>query len=134
MSETTNQLDTFYPTNLSEYIIPKNSLLVDVKTEKAISLVVTELKKFPNWESYRADLEFLRIACTFIENMIVKNDGLDKLNILVQIFIRLFNINEAEITFLKTSVEFLLNNKRIKKIKFIKKAYNFFKSIINSFL
>jgi hypothetical protein len=66
--------------------------------------------------------------------MIVKNDGLDKLNILVQIFIRLFNINEAEITFLKTSVEFLLNNKRIKKIKFIKKAYNFFKSIINSFL
>jgi hypothetical protein len=137
MSESTSdpnsKLESFYPKNLNDFIMPKNTLLNDVKTNKAIDLIVSNLKLIPNWETYRADLEFLRIACTFIENMVKKADGLDKQAIIISVFVKLFNINESEINILKIAIDFLLNNKRIKKIKFIKKLYEYFKKNIKNF-
>lgn len=121
-SISSSPLDSYYSKNLGDFIVPKNELLVDVKKNKAVELILSELKKIPNWEQYKTSLEFLRMACNFCENMLTKSDGINKLDVIISVFQTLFSLTVKEIEVLKTSVEFLLNNKRIKKITFVKKA------------
>lgn len=121
-------LPNFYNQNLGELIMPKNELLQDCKLFQAVDLVIKNLKKMPNYKQRQNDYEFIKMACIFIENLGIKEkDKFTKKDILIQVFTKLFNIDEAELLPIFNAVEFLLNNKLIKKIKLRKKAFRFIK-------
>lgn len=127
-------IDNYYSDkNLSEFIAPKNSLLKDVKKTNAISYIATEMSKISTDIKYKTDLEYLKIVCRYVENLIFKKDGVLKLDIVVGVFIKLFSITAAEVIILKNQIEFLLNNGRIKKIKVLKKVINFVNKNIKNF-
>jgi hypothetical protein len=123
------------PSNLSSFIIAKNSLLDDVLKSKTIEMIVKELSNIPEFAKYKSDLEFIKLTGNLIENAIPKSKPLDfKIQILIDIFIKLFgNISDNEKNAIRNTYNFLINNKKIKKIKISKKvikmSYKFVKSL-----
>jgi hypothetical protein len=128
-------IENFFPKgkDLGFFIQPKHKLLEDVRKQKAVDFIASELSKISTEPKYKNDLEYLKIACTFVENIIKKKYGLDKLEIIVAVFTKLFNLKDSEIEILKTSVRFLVDNKRIKKIKFIKRIENYIRTNVRNF-
>jgi hypothetical protein len=106
---------------------PKHGLIKDIKQAKITQFIIDELKLIPDWSKYRIDNEFIKMACNLIENLVVKKDKIDKKEIILIVFQKLFNLTAQEIKIVSDVIEFLVNNKKIKKIKIYKKVYIFLK-------
>lgn len=129
MSDST--LPQLYDSSIGDYIVPKNSLFRDLKYKQILDEIVKDLKQIPNFHTRRFDSEFILRCCNFIENSIVKKDKIDKLDLLTDIFVQLFNLNNDEIKMLKSIVVFLSDKKLIKKIARIKKIRKFVVNVIS---
>jgi hypothetical protein len=118
---TDKTIDTVYP-NLKEDIIPKNSLYDDIKKNVIIQKIILEVQKLPEYSKYRTDLELIAYIVNQVENMITKKkQGALKKEIVLAIFQKLFNITPQEIKLLSDSIDYLGNNKQIKKLGIYKK-------------
>jgi hypothetical protein len=106
----------------------KNNLLVDYTycdTKKKIVDRLVELKL--NDIKYKNDNEFLNLVCNLIEHLIKKKDKISKKDLVLIIFQEMFNINEEEKVIISNNIEYLFNNKNIKKVSF----YKLFKTSLN---
>jgi hypothetical protein len=109
------------PSN-SSIIIPKNSLIDDIYKSKAIEHIINEVKKMPEYSKYRNDIELVRYVSTLVENIILeKKSGDKKKEIVTQAMIKIFNLSATEQKTLSDIIEFLANNKKIKKLSIYKK-------------
>jgi hypothetical protein len=118
---TDKTIDTVYP-NLKEDIIPKNSLYDDIKKNVIIQKIILEVQKLPEYSKYRTDLELISYIVNQVENMITKKkQGALKKEIVLAIFQKLFNITPQEIKLLSDCIDYLGNNKQIKKLSIYKK-------------
>ena len=126
--------DNVYP-DLKTDIVPKHALYNDIKKNVIIQKIIVEIQKLPDYSKYRTDLELITFIVNQVENMVTKKkQGVLKKEIVLTIFQKLFNLLPPEIKLLSDSIDFLANNKRIKKLGIYKKYLKpFGKYIIKKF-
>ena len=113
--------DNVYP-DLKSDIVPKHALYDDIKKNVIIQKIIAEIQKIPEYSKYRIDLELITFIINQVENMITKKkQGALKKDIVLTVFQKLFNLSPQEIKLLSDSIDFLSNNKRIKKLSIYKK-------------
>ena len=98
-------------------IKPKNSLLRDKRFGDIKDVILKRLQEFQNIDKYKFNNEFLSLACTLIEHLVLKGDKINKKELLLEVYDVLFpNISIEDKQQISTNVEFLLDNKQIKKV------------------
>jgi transcription termination factor NusB len=115
-----NDYNSLFP-DIGNLIKPKNSLLSDIKHNKLVEFIIKEIINIPDYQSFRLNLELIKLICNFIENKVVKKDNIDKKKVVTQSFIQLFKFTEDEVKTLDCFIEFLHKNKKIKKLGVLKK-------------
>ena len=130
ISPSSDSYNNIYP-DITDLILPKNSLLKDIKINKVIQFILTELQKIPDVQKFKNDLELICMAINLVENLITKKDKIDKKMIIFQVFQKIFSLSSADQKILSDSIEFLISNKKVKKIskfsKFSKYTIDFVK-------
>jgi hypothetical protein len=129
-------LEKLFPQNVEQYIVPKYSLMSDINSLDGVSLIVSLMKKIPDFELRKDDLEFLLITCNFIENMLIsKKDKISKGNMIRMIYHELFALDPKgpELDQVLVRVQFLIDHRKIKKISFIKKLWFCLKKCLANF-
>ena len=117
----TEKIDSVYP-DLKSDIVPKHALYDDIKKNVIIQKIIAEIQKIPDYSKYRVDLELITFIINQVENMVTKKkQGVLKKDIVLTVFQKLFNTTPQEIKLLSDSIDFLANNKRIKKLSIYKK-------------
>ena len=112
-------------------IQPKNSLLSDKRFGDIKEIILKRLQEFQNIDKYKFNNEFLSLACSLIEHLVKKDDKINKKELLLSIYDVLFpNISLEDKQQISSNVEFLLDNKQIKKVS----NYKLFKSSINEWI
>jgi hypothetical protein len=117
-------LEKLFPNNIESFIVPKYSLMSDITSLDGISLIVSLMRKIPDFERRKDDLEFLLICCNFLENMLIsKKDKISKGNMVRMIYHELFVMEPTgeAMDQVLIRVQFLIDHKKIKKITFFKK-------------
>ena len=100
-----------------QIIQPKNSLLSDKRFADVKEIILKRLHEFPNVDKYKFNNEFLSLACSLIEHLVKKDDKISKKELLLSIYDILFpGISLEEKQQISSNVEFLLDNKQIKKV------------------
>jgi len=116
MTTTIDTYNNIFP-DVSDTIVPKNSLFAEIKKSRLCETLVKEIQKIPDYTKYRTDLELIKFTVNLIENMITeKKAGVLKKDVVISSFHKLFNLTTVEQKVLSDSIEFLSNNKKIKKL------------------
>jgi hypothetical protein len=102
--------------NLS--LVPiQNQLAVDVKKAEVKGLIMTRLGELNlNMPNYRGNSEFLLLILNLIEHLVVKKDKISKKELAIEIINDIFNLTEVERNNIESNIEFLHQNKNIKKV------------------
>jgi hypothetical protein len=101
------------------------SLKTDLKKTSIETFIFNEITKLPNYQTYKNDIAILIYACNLVENLITKRKkGETKEQIIIDVFVKLFNLNADEINSLKKNIKSLVESKDIKKLSSI---YNYSK-------
>jgi hypothetical protein len=119
-SELLNDYNTLFP-DISNIIVPKYDLLTNIKFNKLVEFIIKEVQNIPEYTHHKNNLELIKLICNLIENKVVKKDKLDKKLIVIEGLKRVFNLVEDEIKNLDGFIEFLHQNKKIKKLSYLKK-------------
>ena len=120
-SNQTVSYDDLYP-NITNEILPKHSLMTDIKKAKTIQNIISNIQQIPDFQKYKNDLEIIKYVCNLTENLIKeKKSGLMKKEIVITSLTKVFNLTENEKKMISDAVEFLSNNKKIKKLGIYKK-------------
>ena len=104
--------------NLS-YIKPKNTLSLVAHKCDLTNAIVARVKELDNHQALKFDNELLIFVCNCIENGAKKE--VDKKEMCLDVFDKLFSLTTQDKTVISSSVEFLCNNKLVEKIPSIQK-------------
>jgi hypothetical protein len=117
---------------MSVEVIPvKNHLLKNLKIDDIKSKIIERIKAFPNYQQYKNDVEFLLLIANMLEHLVIKKDKIDKKELLIEIYKQVFtNIKPEDISAIEQNIEFLWNNKKIKKVSY----YRLFKTAITEWI
>ena len=103
-------------------IVPKHSLYDEIYKAKCIEYLCKEIKIIPDYSKYRVDNELIKYCCSKAENFYEERKlGEKKRDIVMQAFIKSFNLSSQEQKSISDTIEFLSNNKKIKKLNVYKK-------------
>jgi hypothetical protein len=110
----------------------KNSLENFVSQNTLVKQIVDFVKlNFENYDSLKYDLEFLEYILTLIKNVIKtkkQKNEIDKKEIIIKIFQTLYGrLEDNDKKALTNHVDYLINNKIIKKLKYYKKIIKYVK-------
>jgi hypothetical protein len=118
----------FTTTNPLPQVKLKHSLVNFVSENTTVKQIVEHIKlKFENYTLLKNDLEFLEHVLAIVKNIISKKITVDKKEIVKIIYQQLFNLNDSEILILHKQIEYLINNKIVKKIKYSQKVLKYVK-------
>lgn len=103
-------------------IIPlRNNLLIDFTYNDIKVKVINRLIELHlNQSKYKNDTEFLNLVCNLIEHLVKKSDKINKKQLVITIYCELFQTSEEEKEMISNNIEYLCNNKIIKKISYYK--------------
>ena len=106
---------------MSQLLIkPQNNLLTDYKKNEIKAAIVERLKEMfkNNILQYKFDNEFLLLTCSLIEYYVKKKYNIDKKPLLIEIYDDVFlgSLSCMDKEQVKNNIEFLFNNKKIKKL------------------
>ena len=65
ISPSSDSYNNIYP-DITGLILPKNSLLKDIKINKVIQFILTELQKIPDIQKFKNDLELICMAINVV--------------------------------------------------------------------
>jgi len=92
--------------------------------------IVDDVKRFVTLTG-PSSLYLIKRIGILIETYAKKKDKIDKLNLLIDIVKTIYpEVTDSEITFIRNSVEFLLQQKQIRAIPLLKFALNLFEELI----
>jgi translation initiation factor 2B subunit (eIF-2B alpha/beta/delta family) len=122
----------FHVVNPLPNIKLKNSLEKYVSQNTIVKEICDFIKlNFDCYDGLKYDLEFLEYILTLIKNVIKtkkQKKEIDKKDIVVKIFQNLFGwLEESDTSKLHNQIDYLVNNKIIKKMKFSKKVIKYIK-------
>ena len=84
-------------------------------------VIIQKLQKIPELQKLKLNPELTLLVCNIIENFISnnsKNHKIDKKQLAIEILTTTFGLTILEIQQLKDQIDFLYNNKKIKKVYF----------------
>lgn len=95
-----------------------NELALDVKRNAIKAKIVERIGELKiNVESYKGNSEFLLLVCNLTEHLVNKKKyRIDKKELVIDILTSFFPLNSAERVTVGNNIEFLWNNKNIKKV------------------
>jgi hypothetical protein len=107
------------------------SLELEIKQNEVKSKVIARLTELKlNDQKYKTNPDIILLVCNLIEN-IVKHKKINKKQLLLDIFVQLYNIQAPDRAIIESQIEFLHSNKAIKKLS---KFYLFCCSVREYFL
>jgi hypothetical protein len=102
-------------------VIPKNDLAQEIKTAEIKNKICDRLNKIENLQDYKLNNEFLVLATNLIEYYVKKKHNIDKSNLLITIYEKIFfNFTDEEKSTVRQNIQFIWNNGHIKKIAYYK--------------
>lgn len=100
--------------------------LAKLNLEKELLSVLEEkIKGLPNYQELKLNPEMVLLCCNIIENSVSKKDKVPKRDLAVRVLSNVFNYSAVDKKSVEDLIEFLHSNKRIKKIKVLKKIWLF---------
>ena len=104
----------------------KHSLKSFSKENKLITAIIEEIKKIPNYEQLKTNIEIIEHILQLIINGVYPTDDIDVRVVATKILNTLFTYSLPEQTLIEESIKYLTSNKIIKKRSY---AVKLFKSI-----
>lgn len=96
----------------------KNSLSKICKIADISKAIINQIKeKNLNLNDLRFDLELTTYICNVVENELSSAEKDDKVKVIVDIIGQLYVLSNDDKNIITTQIEYLVNNKKIKKIK-----------------
>ena len=120
--------------NLS-FVKPKNKLKSKIFKSDLCNEIVRRVLEIENYLSLKSDPELLKFICDLVENGVKKNDGknkVDKKELVLEIYTKVFNLNENEKKHIGDQIDFLCDNELITKVFNVKKNGKLFINYIKS--
>ena len=121
--------------NLS-FVQPKNKLKILKYNTELVKLISDRIIEIDNYNSLKFDNELLKFVCTCIENGLKdkneKKNKTDKKLLALEIYHKVFSINDAERLILSNSIQFLHDNNLILKFNDLVKCGHIFLNYIKS--
>lgn len=111
----------------------KNNLEKHFVFNNTVASLHEKLNTIHDISKLRLDPELTLLVCNLVENTVGDNDKmkLDKKELVVLILAKVFpDMTDAEKESVKTQIQFLFNNGKIKKVKTSKKVWYYFKEWI----
>ena len=108
------------PIPVTQALIPlKNSLKQQSKFQRISDEIIENLKQIPELDV--KSVELIQHICNIIEHLVRKHYKLDKENLLVYTIKRAIpDVTDEDIEFVKKTVQYLLDNSLISKVKLTK--------------
>ncbi len=101
-------------------IVLKSTLKNHAVTEMSVAQIVEQLKLIPNLTNFKLNSDLISTICTAVENLETtkhKHDKkIDKKAIVISIMQQLFSLNTAEVDMISIQIDFLCENKMVKKV------------------
>ena len=109
-------------------IVKKNNIVNNAFIITQIIQKIVDHVSLINDFQLRTEIELTNYICNLVENEInkQKTNKIDKKELVLMIFIKLYNLNDDEKTLVSKQIDFLFNNKLIKKIPVIEKVFKNF--------
>jgi hypothetical protein len=108
---------------IAPYVVPKNGLDRTIKKNEIINKIVKRVQEFPEFRNYKDDMETLLFICILVEHLVInkKNvkDKIDKRELVADVYEKCFGVNSVNKDVLIKNVQFLYDNKRIKKVSIV---------------
>jgi hypothetical protein len=98
-------------------LVLKNSLQSHSIYELLSQKIVDEIKKIPNVLGLKMNSEMTALVCTLVENCVQKDHKIDKKKLVTQVLSLVFTLTQPEVLQIRSQIEFLLDNKLIKKLQ-----------------
>ncbi len=110
-----------------EIIKPKNKLKALLKLGDISKKIIEKIQAIPNYQELKHDLETLLYICSLVENEIKQNKSksINKKEVVIDIFQKIFNLKSEEIIILGKHIEFLHINELIKRVSDCEKASSY---------
>jgi hypothetical protein len=111
-----------------------NTLNNHILLNKIIDVIVADVKSIPEFHRLQRSMDLVLRICLLIENLVFeygvksKEQGFKK-NIAINVFKKIGWESEAHLDFLVQSIEFLHSSDKIKKVKFLKRAFSAIKKV-----
>ena len=115
--------------NVLENVKENKTSKREKKKQQIINYIIDDLKQNPVLS--KTDIGSIARTCQLIENTVKKKDKIDKLELVIYIFNKLFtHLQPSEIDFIKSCVQFVLDSKLINKVKLYVKVYSYLKKVV----
>ena len=105
------------------YVVPKNGLDRTIKKAEIINKIIKRVQDFPDFRNFKDDMETLLFVCMLVEHLVInkKNkEKIDKKELVIEVYEKCFGSNNVSKETISRNVQFLFDNKRIKKISIIR--------------
>ena len=103
-------------------IKPKNALLKSQRFNDLLLLLRQKVAEYPATHNLKSCQEFLLYVTKIVEEVVKESEGINKKELVINLFKALFGLPDAEVKVLDASIEFLWSNGLICKISSSKKA------------
>ena len=98
-------------------VLPKNELYQDIKVAEIKNKICDRLNAIEQLQDYKLNNEFCVLACNLVEYYVKKKYNIDKMNLVLSIYDRIFAfVTDEEKETIKKNIQFIWNNGHIKKI------------------
>jgi hypothetical protein len=95
----------------------QNSLAVDVKRIEIKNKIITRIGELGlDIANYRNSTEFMLLILNLIEHLVVKKDKINKKELAIEILDTVFGLTDIDKANVDSNIEFLHQNKNIKKV------------------
>lgn len=97
----------------------KSTLLSHIVYETLLQKIVEQIKKIPNLTGFRLSNELTALICNIVEQSVkdnAKKEKVDKKKLVIAILSSVFGLNPQEQITVGTQIEYLLENKLIKRV------------------
>lgn len=104
------------------YIVPKNELDLTVRKNDIVNKIIKRVQELPDFRNFKDDLETLLFVCMLAEHLVINKKNktkMDKKAIVLEVYEKCFG-NGINKDLVGKNIQFLFDNKRIKKVSLIK--------------
>ena len=115
-----------------ELVPLKNSLKQSIKFQTISDKILTTLKTIPDIDGKKLSIELIEYMCNLIEHLVKKHYKLDKANLLLFTLNRASTLSEAEMIAVKETIQYLHDNKLIKKVPLLSHILQYSKTFFKS--
>jgi hypothetical protein len=110
-----------------ELIKPKNALKKSQLTNDLIVVLKQKITEYPSTYNLKLCNEFLLYVCKIVEELIKKSDGINKKELVKELFKILFDLQSNDLLLIDSSIDFLWSNELICKVALSKKSLHWLK-------